>query len=248
MEQPKQKVIAYTRRSQDKRGQKHSINRQIEEIEQFAKTNDLIVVEWFSETASGMKDDRAELSKAIKMAERSGSAIIVSSVSRLGRKLSKLAEIIENPNVSIICADIGMTANFLQVCIMSIFAAEERNLLSKRTKQGIRAARNKAIAEGKDFKIGNPVWDKEHCLPSAWEANRRRGAATAIRLGGLIRNLRTHTGMSFASIARELNSINYPTPSGTGKWYSASVNSIYSRFMKENNDDRREKDITSTVS
>lgn len=226
-------VIAYTRRSQDKKGQKHSIKRQTDIIESFAAANQLKVIDWFSETESGMKDDRQELAKAITKAEKTGAAIIVSSVSRLGRKLSKLAQIIENPNINVICADLGMTANFLQVCIMSIFAAEERNMLAKRTKEGIAAARSKAIAEGRKFNIGNPDWEREDCLPAAWEAARAKGRATAIRLGGLIHRYREHLNMSYGQIAKELNAIGYDTPSGKGLWYAKSVIRVHKRFVQE---------------
>ncbi len=229
-----QEVIAYTRRSQDKRGQKHSIERQEREIKRFAKSNDLIITNWFSETESGMNDDRIELAKAVSLSEKSGSPLIVSSASRLGRKLSKVALIVESPNMKVICCDLGMSASFLQIMIASLFAAEEKNLLSKRTAQGIAAARAKAEAEGRPFLIGNPVWDRVDCLPAAWEMNRARGTATAIRLGGLIHKMK-EMGMSYPSIARELNSLRYQTPSGKGSWYQSSVYRIHKRFIKERN-------------
>jgi len=225
-------LIAYTRRSQGKRGQKHSIARQEEEILSFAQRNGMKVKEWFSETASGMKDDREQLAAAISKAEKLGLPLVVSSVSRFGRKLSKLAEIIENPNLTIICADIGMTANFLQVCIMSIFAAEERNLLSKRTKAGLMAARNKALAEGREWKIGNPVWQREDCLPEAWRVNRGKGRATALMYGSLINRMKD-LGYSYQAISRELNEIKYKTPSGNGRWYAKSVINIHRRYIQE---------------
>jgi len=238
----KKELIAYCRRS-GSRGQKWSIARQEEQILSFASSNGLTVKEWFSETASGMNDEREELAKAIETAIKFGLPLIVSSVSRFGRKLSKLAEIIENPNLQIICADIGMTANFLQVCIMSIFAAEERNLLSRRTKQGLQAARNKAIAEGRRFNIGNPVWERDDCLPEAWRVNRAKGRATALIYGGLINKLRD-LGYSYQAISRELNEIKYKTPSGKGRWYAKSAINIHKRYLKEIEEDERREEAS----
>lgn len=225
-------VIAYIRRSQEKRGQKWSLARQESTIKQFCEVHQLQIVEIFTETESGMKDDRVELKKALNIAENLQIPVIVSSVSRLGRKLSKLASIIENPQLKVICCDVGLTTSFLQLAIHSIFAAEERSKISRRTKEGISAARQKAEAAGLKFEIGNPRWSEAHCLPAAWEAKRAVGSATALKYGGLISGFR-QLQMSWNSIAKELNNADYPTATGRGRWTHISVKRIHDRFIKE---------------
>ncbi len=63
-----QEVVAYYRRSQDKKGQRHSIKAQQGRVHEFCKTNNLHVIAEYEDTASGKIDDREGLLKLARKA------------------------------------------------------------------------------------------------------------------------------------------------------------------------------------
>lgn len=223
-----QRVSIYLRRSQKEKGQKHSLARQEAQIKSFCKLHGLVIDQVWEETESGMKDSRPVLSACLSYSKTmDNQPIVISSVSRLGRKLSTLARYFEDPNLSIIVAELGLSASFLQLSIHSIFASEERRRLASRTKAGMAAAK----AANPELKFGNPR-PLEAALPAAWEACRMKGKATVKRYGDFIVHLR-NDGNSWAQIAKALNTMRIPTPSGKSAWNRSSVRYICKARTKE---------------
>jgi len=217
----KQPVVAYYRRSTDK-GQRHSIQAQEDGIKAFCKTNNLHIIGEYSDTASGKIDAREGLLKAVAHAKKQNIPLVILRVDRLGRKLSTLASYFEDSNLKIFIAELGMQADFMTLSIMAVMAAQEAKLISKRTKEGLAAAKARGV------KLGNPKW--EASVPKAAEARREQGRNTAQKYGALIVSLRD-SGLSYQKVADKLNELEIPTPSGKSRlWRPKSVYNIHKAF------------------
>ncbi len=217
-----QEVIAYYRRSQDKKGQRHSIKAQQGRVHEFCKTNNLHVISEYEDTASGKIDERAGLLKAVAQAKKQNIPLVILRVDRLGRKLSTLASYFEDSNLTIYIAELGMKADFLTVSIMAVMAAQESKLISKRVKDC------HAILKQNGVKLGNPR-RMETATPKANEAWRAKGRLTVDKYGALIVSLRDG-GLSYQKVADKLNEMEIPTPSGKSRfWRPKSVFNIYKK-------------------
>ena len=149
------KVYGYCRCSSDENKQDISI--QVRELKEMGAVPETI----FTEYISGMKENKVELQKLLNVI-RSGDTLAVTELSRLTRSTKQLCDIIEtvkNKQIKLIIKDSitidctngtldPMTAAFLQ--ITGVFAELERNMISERTKSGLRNAK----AKGKP--IGRP--------------------------------------------------------------------------------------------
>jgi DNA invertase Pin-like site-specific DNA recombinase len=213
-------VIAYYRRSQDKRGQRHSIEAQRLAVGKFCTSNNLQITAEYQDTASGRDDEREGLLQAVAVAKTQNMPLVILRVDRLGRKLSTLATYFEDSSLTIYVAELGMQADFLTLSVLSCVAAANVRTLSRRTKEGLAAAKAKGVV------LGNPRLDEARAKSNA--ANRERGNATASKYGKLIVSLRD-SGLSYMKIANQLNDMQIPTPSKRGKWAAATTRRIYNR-------------------
>ena len=215
-------VIAYYRRSQDKKGQKHSIAAQQIKIASFVASNGLEIVAEYQDTASGKRDDRVGLLQAVAHAKKIQAPLIVLRVDRLGRKLSTLATYFEDSTLKVIVAELGMTADFLTLSVLSCVAAANVRTLSKRTKEGLAAAKAKGVV------LGNPNPARSLALCKA--ATIARGNATAQKYGQTIVSLRD-SGLSYRKVALAMTDMGVPSPTGKPVWNKNSVQNIYKKVI-----------------
>ncbi len=217
----KQEVVAYYRRSQDKKGQQWSIQRQQDQVRAFCEAQNLLIIAEHQDTESGRADERKGLLAAVSQARKSNIPLVILSVDRLSRKLSTLASYFEDNSLTIYIAQLGMKADLLTISLLSCIAAAETRTLSKRTKEGLAAAKARGV------KLGNPQW--EQAVPKAAEARKAQGEATVKKYGDLIVSLRD-SGLSFMNIKHRLNDLGIPTPTGKRRvWTKGSVYAIYKR-------------------
>ena len=155
-------IYGYARCSTNE--QLQDINRQVRELKQQGATDKTI----YREYESGMKVERAELSKLLDVIQE-GDTIIATEVSRITRSTKQLCDIIELAKDKHIRLELGtfivdctkeldpMTEGMLKM--MGVFAELERNIISQRVKSGMQNAK----ANGK--KIGRPAVTSED-IPS----------------------------------------------------------------------------------
>ena len=155
-------IYGYARCSTNE--QQQDINRQVRELKQQGATDKTI----YREYESGMKVERAELSKLLDVVQE-GDTIIATEVSRITRSTKQLCDIIELAKNKHIRLELGtfvvdctkeldpMTEGMLKM--MGVFAELERNIISQRVKSGMQNAK----AKGK--KIGRPSVSAED-IPS----------------------------------------------------------------------------------
>ena len=115
----------------------------------------------FEEKVSGKSKDRPELEVCLKVL-REGDTLVVSRLDRLGRSLEHLVQIIRNlesRNIGFLSLSESIdTTNAGGKLIFHIFAALaefERNLISERTKAGLKAARARGRKGGRKTKLTN---------------------------------------------------------------------------------------------
>jgi putative DNA-invertase from lambdoid prophage Rac len=137
-----------------------SCERQLRDLQAFAERAGYTVVQVFTETASGMKNDRKERAKVMAMAQkRQIEAVLVTELTRWGRSSRDLINTLEDLNgfgVSVIAQtgmqfDLSTAQGKMIAGVLALMSQFERDLLSERTKSGLATAR----AKGK--KLGRPA-------------------------------------------------------------------------------------------
>ncbi len=147
-------IYGYARCSTNE--QLQDINRQVRELKQQGATDKTI----YQEYESGMKVERAELSKLLDVIQE-GDTVIATEVSRITRSTKQLCDIIELAKTKHIRLELGtfvvdctkeldpMTEGMLKM--MGVFSELERNIISQRVKSGMENAKSKGKI------IGRPV-------------------------------------------------------------------------------------------
>lgn len=145
-------VYGYARCSTNEKEQ--DINRQVRELKQKGATDKTIYLEY----ESGIKENRAELSKLLDIVQ-SGDIVLATEVSRITRSTKQLCDIIELAKDKHIRLELGtfvvdctkeldpMTEGMLKM--MGVFSELERNIISQRVKSGMDNARAKGKTIGR---------------------------------------------------------------------------------------------------
>ncbi len=114
----------------------------------------------YKDVISGSKESRPQFNELLNdMRQLNFDAVMVTKLDRLGRSLQHLLSLLDEFNrkgIKFIAVtqniDTGSAAGRLQMQIMGAFAEFERNIISERTKEGMR----RAVGVGKRGKDKNP--------------------------------------------------------------------------------------------
>ena len=150
------KVAIYCRVSTD---EQHA-DKQEDICQEFCKRNDHEVFKVYTDIISGTTSSRPGFNELLKdMREFKFKGIVVTKLDRLGRSLQHLLSLFDEfkgKNVDFIAVtqniDTSTSSGKLQMQIMGAFAEFERNIISERTKEGLK----KAQGVGKRGKDKNP--------------------------------------------------------------------------------------------
>lgn len=142
------KYVAYYRVSTKKQGVSGlGLDAQKQTANSFLKEGDLIIKE-FLEIESGKKNQREQLDEAIKFARNNKHTLLVAKLDRLSRNVSFIFAL-RDSGVDFVCADIP-DANTLTIGIFATIAQHEREIISRRTKDALKAKKQQG------FKLGSP--------------------------------------------------------------------------------------------
>jgi DNA invertase Pin-like site-specific DNA recombinase len=188
------------------------------------------VLDTFVEVESGRVNDRPELTKALALTRVTGSILIIAKLDRLSRNAAFLLTL-QDSGVRFIAADMP-DANELTVGVMALVAQQEREAISKRTREALRAAK----ARGQ--KLGNP-----NGVAAIRRARRGNSAAVAAAqahadvhanaLLPVVQDLRAKGYASLSSMAEEFNRRGILTPRGA-TWHRSSVANLLARLKLKN--------------
>lgn len=186
-------VYGYIRVSSDKQ----TVENQRFEIQRFCEENDLLIQGWIEETISGTKSyTKRQLGKLLRKA-RKGDIIICSELSRLGRNLYMIMEILS------ICMakecyvwtikDSYRLGDDIQSKVLAfafgLSAEIERNLISQRTKEALARLRAEGKHVGRPKGVPtNPKYFRLH----RYDAYIRRAVARGERQCDIVRHLHTN--------------------------------------------------------
>jgi len=149
------KVAIYCRVSTEEQDPK----KQEEELKEFCINRDYKVVEIYTDVISGSKDSRPSLNRLMDYAyNKKFEAVVIWKLDRLGRSLKHLIDIVnkfQNWKIDLICKtqdiDTSTPNGKLLFHIFGAVAEFERELISERTKLGLKNAKNVG-KRGKDKK------------------------------------------------------------------------------------------------
>jgi len=223
------KLVSYLRVSTQQQSRSGlGLDAQRAAIDAYAAQRQATVLQTFTEVESGKLNTRPELAKALHLAKVTGAILVIAKLDRLSRNASFLLAL-RDSGVKFVAADLP-DANELTVGIMALVAQQEREAISKRTKEALAAAKERGR------KLGNP--NGASALLRAAKGNLaalgaiQRGAdAHAIQLRPVIVALTGEGIESLGAIASELNTRGMLTPRG-GTWHKSSVRNLLSRLER----------------
>jgi DNA invertase Pin-like site-specific DNA recombinase len=220
------KIVAYKRVSTTRQGQSGlGLEAQEHTIEQFRVSHDAELVGCFVEVESGKDDHRPKLKEALHLAKVTASTLVIAKLDRLSRNAAFLLTL-RDSGVKFIAADMP-EANDLTIGIMALVAQQEREAISKRTKEALRAAKARGV------KLGNP--NGAAALRRAGKGNvdgvreiKRKADDFAQDLLPVIEDIRASGITSLGGLASDLNGRGIVTPRG-GRWHKTSVKNLIKR-------------------
>ena len=143
------KIVAYQRVSTARQGISGlGMDAQAQAINAFSTQRGATILETFIEVESGKNNERPQLEKALHLSKVTGATLVIAKLDRLSRNASFLLAL-RDSGVKFIAADMP-DANDLTVGIMALVAQQERETISKRTKDALKAAKARGV------KLGNP--------------------------------------------------------------------------------------------
>jgi DNA invertase Pin-like site-specific DNA recombinase len=202
----------------------HSVETQKSMIQSFADRNGIEILEWFEDVnVSGGKSNRVNLSKAVSLAKRTNSYILVRDLTRLSRKASECLRLLSECDV--IDSTLGIEADPKILGLMSLFGQWEREACSVRQKQTIAYLRKQDPSR----KFGNP---KSLEIGRVTSSQNRSSAADefAMKLAPLVM-----TEETLQVIALKLMSIGIKTRRGGDVWSPKTVRSLRLRIERLSN-------------
>jgi DNA invertase Pin-like site-specific DNA recombinase len=223
----KMKVVSYQRVSTVRQGVSGlGLQAQAQAITDYATQRGAVVVGSFTEVESGKSNDRPELIEALHLAKVTGATLLIAKLDRLSRNAAFLLTL-RDSGVRFVAADMP-DANDLTVGIMSLVAQQEREAISKRTRDALQ------VAKARGAKLGNP--NGAAALRRAGKGNTaglkaiKDGADHhALNLAPVVEALRSEGVSSLGGIAAALNQRGMLTPRG-GRWHKSSVSNLVARL------------------
>jgi len=213
--------IAYYRVSTDRQGRSGlGLEAQRTAVSSYLGPQHKLAAE-FTEIETGKRDDRQELMKALAECKKQRARLIIAKLDRLARNLHFISGLMES-GVEFVACDVP-GANRMMLQILAVFAEHEREMISKRTKEALEAA--KALG----CRLGNP--DPRFASLLGSKKIKVSADKFAMTVRPLVESLKRQ-GLSLRSIAEEMNRRAIKTVRG-GEWYATTVRNILDRESSE---------------
>ena len=170
----------------------------------------------FQDVQSGGDDDRPQLRAALDQCRRTGAELLVAKLDRLSRKVSFIAQLMDDPKVRLRVATMPQADKF-QLHIYAALAEQERDFISARTRAALKAAKARGTKLGglRDTTMRRNV------------AIQQKATSEAQKLLQTIGPMRD-AGQTLEAIAAALDRLGVATSRG-GKWTAKQVSRVLAR-------------------
>ena len=195
--------------------------------EAYVKQNGGTIVGTFIEVESGRDSTRKEIYRAIELANKTWSTLLICKLDRLSRSVFFTSLLMES-QVNFVACD-SPQASRLTIHILAAVAEEEARMISERTKNALAAYKAR----------GGVLGPATFTNPEQWKAKQEqsrklatlRNAAVAMaaneEIQTIAKSLRGE-GLSFQAIANELNRQDHRTRTGKA-WNKSQVKRLVDR-------------------
>jgi len=223
------KFISYLRVSTDRQGRSGlGLDAQKKAIEDYLNGGNWKVLKEFVEVESGKSNERPQLKEALEACQRTGAMLLIAKLDRLSRNVAFIANLMDSGAEFVACD--FPTANRLTLHIIAAMAEYEREMISKRTKDALQAAK----ARGKV--LGNP----KNLTKKAARTGRVLGVQERVKRADTFANSiykiisgYQAEGMSLNAIARRLNEDRELTARRKeGAWTPTTVKNVLARVSR----------------
>ncbi len=154
----------------------------------------------YVEVESGKRADRPKLREALAACQRLGARLIISKLDRLSRSVSFISNLMDS-RADFLIVDMP-DANRLTLHLMAAIAENEREMISRRTKEALQAARARGVRLGTPENLTTAAALRGRQL--GLQVSKERARRFAERMSGQVTRLRKE-GLSLRAIASVLN-------------------------------------------
>lgn len=217
--------IAYLRQSTTKQERSGlGIEAQRDIINSFIKEG--VILAEYVETESGRKSDRPKLQEALALCRKTNSILIVAKLDRLSRNVAFTSKLLES-DVEIIFCDFPQ-ANRLILHIISSIAEYEANLISQRTRQSLKAKKERGVKLGKSENLMNK---HNEAVARSNQTNRikAKNNANNMRAVALLRSM-IKEGLTISQMTNQLNEQGFVSSKGC-KFQIVQVQRLIQRYV-----------------
>ena len=223
-------IVTYLRVSTARQGKSGlGLEAQQKSVADYLSTGEWDLLEEFVEVESGKNSRRPKLLEAIELCKASGAKLLVAKLDRLARDAAFLMNL-KDAGIDFVCADMP-EANRLTIGIMALVAEQEREAISKRTKEALAAAKARGVQLGA-YREGVYVGGKGNAgtARNASEARTVKFHANAVDKLPLLKRYDPDGSMSLRAIADIFNRYGVKTVSGRGQWSANSVRRLKAKL------------------
>lgn len=192
-------------------------------LARFADAEDMQIVAEFVEVETGKGSDaldrRPELAAALAEARRLKCPVVVAKLDRLSRDVHFISGLMAH-KVAFVVAELGADADPFMLHLYAALAEKERQMISQRTRDALKAAKAKGVV------LGNPRLADVRKQGVA--SNKANADSFAKNVAPIIREIQGSGIASRRAIARALNARGVATARG-GQWTAVQVGAILRR-------------------
>ncbi|WP_165045889.1 recombinase family protein [Dysgonomonas sp. ZJ709] len=200
------------------------IESQREIINTYVKNKSAILYEYV-ETETGKNNNRPKLMDALKLCRETNSILICAKLDRLSRNVAFTSRLLES-DVDIIFCDFP-EANRLILHIISSIAEYEANLISIRTKQSLRAKKERGVKLGKPENLLN---NHRQAIERSIRTNRHKAFCNENNKRAItLICMMIKEGQTYTDIAKTLNRQGFKTSKGC-RFHAIQVSRLYNRY------------------
>ena len=217
--------VAYLRQSTAKQERSGlGIEAQRDIINSFIKEG--VILAEYVETESGRKSDRPKLQEALTLCRKTSSILIVAKLDRLSRNVAFTSKLLES-DVEITFCDFPQ-ANRLILHIISSIAEYEANLISQRTRQSLKAKKERGVKLGKSENLMNK---HDEAVARSNQTNRikAKNNANNMRAVALLRSM-IKEGLTISQMTKQLNEQGFVSSKGC-KFQIVQVQRLIQRYV-----------------